>query len=85
MKTVQVKVIPRASRRRVEELGEDELKVWVHSPPEKGKANQEVRKLLAEHFSISPRKIRLTKGEHSRKKTFTLDIPRDSRKIGHRY
>ncbi|MBN2379165.1 DUF167 domain-containing protein [candidate division WOR-3 bacterium] len=81
MLKVEVKVVPRSSRQRVEALEEGKLKVWVHSPPEKGRANQEVQELLAEHFSLPRRKIKLIKGEHSRNKTFELDTPPDRHNI----
>ncbi len=82
MKLVQVKVIPKSSKQRVSELSPDNFKVWVHSAPEKGKANEEAIELISQHFSIPPSKIRLIKGEHSRTKTLAIDNHSLSRKIG---
>ncbi len=81
MRLIQVRVVAKASRQRVEELRKDHLKVWVHSAPERGKANQETRELLAKHFGLPRSGVNLIKGEHSRNKTFALDIFQDSRKI----
>jgi len=74
---IEVKVIPKSTQSRVAELSDGKLKVWVHSAPEKGKANQEVRDLVAKHLHISRSRIRLIKGEHSRTKIFALDTDSD--------
>lgn len=81
MRLIQVRVLPKASRRRVEELHKDHLKVWVYSAPEKGRANAEARELLAKHFGLPRSGVTLIRGEHSRNKTFALDMSQDSRKI----
>lgn len=81
MRLIQVRVVTRASRRRVEELGMDCFKVRVHSAPERGLANAEVKELLARYFGIPRSSVSLIKGERSRNKAFALDIPQDSRKI----
>lgn len=73
MKLIRVKVVPKSSRQKVEEISPDHYKVWVHSPPEKGKANDEARYLLARYLDIPRSEIRLLKGERSRNKTFALD------------
>jgi len=71
---ITVKVIPKSSRQKVAEESKDSYKVWVHSPPEKGKANKEVIKLLAKHLNIPTNRIKILRGEHSRNKVFSLDI-----------
>jgi len=73
MSEIQVKVVPKSSRAKVEELDDGTLKVWVHSAPEKGKANLEVRTLLARYYSIPRSRVKLIKGERSREKIFSLD------------
>ena len=81
MRVVEVNVVPKSSRQRVEVIGPNKLKVWVHSAPEKGRANEEVREVLAKHFGLARTKVSLIKGERSRIKMFALDMPQDSRKI----
>jgi len=73
VKEIEVKVVPKSSKARVEAAGKSAYKVWVHSAPEKGLANKEVRKLLARHFGVPASSVVLIKGEHSRIKTFRLD------------
>lgn len=68
---IQVKVIPKAKNPGVfEEDGF--LKVKVHSPPEKGKANKEVVESLANYFGIKRSDILLVDGESSQYKTFMI-------------
>ena len=60
-----VKVHPKSSKKCVVE-GEDYIDVYVNEPPEKGKANSEVVKLLAKHFDTSKSKVEIAKGETTR-------------------
>ena len=55
------------------------LKVKVHAPPEKGRANKAAVEFLAEYFGIKKTAVTLVRGECSRDKLFALsgiDIPR---------
>ena len=70
--TIDVKVHPRSKKSVVEKNG-DGYKVWVQAAPEKGKANREMIKLLAEHLGLAPSQIRLVRGEKSRNKSLVID------------
>jgi hypothetical protein len=70
---VRVQVVPRASRRAIEELPGGDLKVWVTAPPVRGQANRAVIEVLAWHFGVSERRVRLISGQTSRKKVFEVD------------
>lgn len=67
---INIKVIPRAKKETVKN-GEP-LRVYVNQPPENGRANDAVIKLLAEHFNISKSQIKILKGEKSRNKIIEL-------------
>ncbi|HEV8289435.1 MAG TPA: DUF167 domain-containing protein [Candidatus Norongarragalinales archaeon] len=68
---VEVKVVPGASKSAVvEEAGG--LKVRVAAPPEKGKANEELLSILAEHFGVKKRQLRIVSGASSRKKIIEI-------------
>lgn len=67
---LNIKVIPRAKRAVIK--NGDPLRVYVNQPPEDGRANDAVIKLLAEHFKISKSKIKIIKGEKSRKKIIEI-------------
>lgn len=67
---INIKVIPRAKRALVKDG--DPLRVYVNQPPEDGRANDAVIKLLAEHFKIPKSKIKIIKGEKNRDKIVEL-------------
>ncbi len=68
-----LKVVPKASRARVVGWLGNRLKISVTEPPERGKANAEVVKLLAKALGVEPRRIRLVGGERSPLKTVEID------------
>jgi uncharacterized protein (TIGR00251 family) len=51
----------------------DAVKIAVTAPPEKGKANQAVERLLAEEFGISAGAVAVIAGGGSRRKTVRLN------------
>lgn len=65
---IVVHVRPGARQAKVEEIDEGQYKVWVRSKPEGGKANDEMVKLLAEHFSVAKSTIRVVLGKTAREK-----------------
>ncbi len=70
---LKVKVVPGASRDAVVGPLGDALKVRVAAPPEGGKANQAVIRLLAAHFGVSPKQVRIVAGRTSALKTVEID------------
>lgn len=46
----------------------DEIEVGIKSEPERGKANRELVKKLAEHFGVPVQHVRIISGHTSRKK-----------------
>ena len=67
-----VKVVPGASRSKIVGLLGDRLKVAVAAPPEDGKANAAVCKLLAETLGVAPRAVTVTQGRSRPQKTLTI-------------
>jgi uncharacterized protein (TIGR00251 family) len=63
----RVKVVANARRNEVLQDG-DLLKVRLTAPAIKGKANKALIELLAKHFHVRKRNIRIVKGERSREK-----------------
>jgi uncharacterized protein len=72
---IVVTVVPRARRPHVESLGNGDLRVAVTAPPREGLANAAVIAALAEHFRISRSKVRIVRGEKSRKKVVEIAVP----------
>lgn len=73
---LEVKVTPKARHNRVEQLAENTFRVWTTAPPEKGAANSEVVKLLAETLHVAPGYLVIRRGFSSRQKVIELmDVP----------
>ena len=51
------------------------LKVTVTAPPERGKANEAVRKLLAKEMGIRPSAVTIVRGRASRRKEVAVVAP----------
>lgn len=75
---VYVKVVPGSSRDRiVGELG-DTLKIAVSAPPEGGKANDAVIKLLVETLGLSRQNVTILSGHgNPRKQVAISGLPAD--------
>jgi hypothetical protein len=69
-----VKVMPGASRSRLAGLRDGALLLRVAAPPEKGKANDELRALLARALGLPKSEIILVSGASSRRKTLSLPL-----------
>ncbi|SIO55763.1 hypothetical protein SAMN05444722_3530 [Rhodovulum sp. ES.010] len=68
---IAVRVTPKASRARiVEEAGV--LRIYVTQPPENGKANAAVTKLLAKALGVAKSRLELVRGQTARDKLFRL-------------
>ena len=78
MPTLQVKVVPGASRNRVVGMLGDALKVQVAAAPEKGKANEAVRDVLAAFFGVKIGQIELISGQTQPRKTFLVNGVNDA-------
>lgn len=68
-----VRIHPGSRRAKVERLAEDEFRVHVLSPPEKGRANRDVVAVLGEYLGLPSRRIRIVRGEKSRVKLVRID------------
>ena len=78
MPTLQVKVVPGASRNKVVGMLGDALKVQVAAAPEKGKANDAVREVLADFFGVKIGQIQLISGQTQPRKTFLVNGVNDA-------
>ncbi len=73
MKKIRLKVITRARKEEVLKIKEDEYRIKVSCPPEKGKANQRITELLSERLGIRKNRIRIASGETNNKKIIEID------------
>lgn len=69
---IAVRVTPKASRNRIVADG-TEIRVYVTTIPEDGKANAAVQKLLAKAIGAAKSRLTLLRGQTSRDKVFRVD------------
>ena len=70
---LHVRVQPGASRARIVGMLGDALKVAVTAPPEKGKANKAMSRLLANELGLAQGAVRVAAGIASRRKTVDIE------------
>jgi len=80
---VAFRVAARPGARRDEVVGEwnGALKVAVRAAPDKGKANEAIRDLLAERLGVRASRIRIISGHSAREKTLLIPFELKSRLI----
>ncbi|MCB1693906.1 MAG: YggU family protein [Pseudomonadales bacterium] len=72
---LRVRVTPGAGADRFERNG-DSLRISIKAPPEDGKANARLVKLLAKAFKVPQSDVVITSGHTSRTKTLRVCSPR---------
>ena len=70
---LNVRVQPRASRNSVEIGADGTVRVRVTTPPDRGKANDAVIKLLAARLGVSKSALHLVRGHASRNKVIRIE------------
>ena len=70
---LEVKVSPRAARSEVVgTMSDGKLKVKVAAAPEDGQANEELLRVLAEHFGVAQRELKIVSGHSSTRKRIAI-------------
>ncbi len=72
MRTITVRVVPRASKSEVVGEIDGVLKVRISAPPVDGAANAELIKLLAKHFGVSKSSVEIVSGSTSKTKILRI-------------
>ena len=67
-----VKVTPKSRQRRLEQAADGSWRAMVLEPPEDGRANEAVIELLAEHFDVPKRSVRIVRGQTGRQKVVEI-------------
>lgn len=75
IKTVilDITVVPKSSRSEIRLTENNNIKVYLNSPPADGKANAELNKIFGKKFKIPKSSIKILKGEKSRKKRIEIE------------
>ena len=72
---VTVHAKPNARQTRIVAwLDDSTVKIEVTAAPEKGKANEAVLRVLADHYDIAPSRISLVRGASTRMKQFDVQV-----------
>ena len=64
---------PKSSVRRLTAIDDNSFEAQLHSPPEDGKANKELIDLVAAHFKVRRRFVRIVSGHKSRHKIIEIE------------
>jgi uncharacterized protein len=71
--TLHIKVIPRSPRTEFAgQLSDGTLKVKVAAPPDKGKANDELCRFLAEHYRVPRAAVTILSGHTTPRKLIRI-------------
>lgn len=76
--TIAVRLTPKASANRVGETrklpdGNEQLVVYVTAPPDNGKANEAMLRLLAKHFDVAASRLTIVRGLTNRNKLVRIE------------
>ena len=71
--TLTIQTTPNAPRSEIVGWVGERLKVKVKAPAVEGKANAELLRFLAEHFSVRPNAVTLLRGDTARLKTVRIE------------
>lgn len=69
---IRVRVTPNASKQKIVEA-DNLLKVYVSAPPDKGKANKRLIKILSKYFKVKKSDLNIVRGEKSRDKILKVN------------
>jgi hypothetical protein len=72
--SLRVRVKPRASKSAVLGVRAGELEVAVRAAPVDGRANEELVRVLAEHFEIPKSTVSIARGQSGRSKIVRLAV-----------
>ena len=72
MTYVKVFVTPDAKRESVEKKGDGILAIATREPASQNRANDRVRQIVADHFSVPLGKVRILTGHRSRGKMISI-------------
>ena len=70
---IALRVTPRASRDAIAVGDDGSLRAHVTAPPADGRANEALRRMLAEALGIAKTRLTLVRGAKSRDKAFRID------------
>ncbi|MBI4549837.1 MAG: DUF167 domain-containing protein [Candidatus Omnitrophica bacterium] len=70
--TIEVRVVPGSSQRKVLALESRRFKVYLHEKAVEGEANEALRIMLGEYFKVPKSAVRFLRGEKSKNKVIEI-------------
>ncbi|WP_319422937.1 DUF167 domain-containing protein [Pleurocapsa sp. FMAR1] len=70
---IKVKVKPNSGKQEIEQLEDGSLVVHLKSSPVKGKANQELIKVLAKKYQVTQSQVAIKSGLFSKRKLIEIE------------
>lgn len=70
--SIAVRAQPGAKKEKITGVHDSALKVAVTAPPEDGRANEALTRLLAKSFGRKPNQVQLIQGKTDRRKVFEI-------------
>ena len=71
--TIDIKVVPSSGKQLCTSDKSGKIKCYVKSPPERGKANQELVKFLSKKLGLPQENVYIISGETSRNKRMRIE------------
>ena len=72
MMKINVEVHPGSSKAHVDKVSGSSYKVYLHSVPNKGKANEELIKAISGYFGVSKSEVEIASGLRSKRKIVNI-------------
>ncbi len=72
MNSIRLKAFPGSKKKKVEEVGENKLRVYVREIAENNTANHAIIKAVAEHYGIPENKLRMISGHRGLNKIIQI-------------
>ena len=69
---INIKVTPKAKENSIKKIDSTNYHIKITAPPDKGKANQAIIKLLAKELKIPKSSLQIIKGKTSRNKIIEI-------------
>ncbi|RME03264.1 MAG: YggU family protein [Planctomycetota bacterium] len=70
---LHVRIRPSGGKNAIAGIHGEKLKISLQAPPEKGKANQALLRLLRQILGLPTSQMQILQGKHSRQKTILLE------------
>lgn len=72
MNSIRLKAFPGSKKKKIEEVGENKLRVHIREAAENNAANDAIIKAVAEYYKFAENKLRMISGHRGSNKTIQI-------------